>query len=147
MSKAHALCLVPMALASLGWSPPAVQPVAVPFQIGNAGFAPGDAIDITAITGDRPGIEVGGHYHVEGTWKLASRDAGLAALFSTNGEITGAHGLQVRRGAGTFAFDVTVEREGYLHVSFYPEPQGTSFGGLYFGTGTNVYRGGYVPGP
>ena len=36
---------------------------------------------------------------------------------------------------------------GDLHVSYYPDGGGSSFGGVYFGTGNDVYRGAYVPGP
>jgi FecR protein len=130
-------------------APPAATParVAVPFELGNVGFAPGDAITITSVTGDRSTLEVGGVYHVEGTWHLESQPSATLALFVTNGKAEGPASLHVEKGEGTFSIDVTrLTRAGYPHVSFYPTSGGASFGGAYFGTGDSVYRGEYIPG-
>jgi len=123
------------------------EPVDVLLQIGNAGFAAGDVITIRSVRGDRPAIEVGGTYQVEGSWTLATQPAALLQLWSTNGEVRGSNGTRIQQGTGTFSFTVNVVREGNLHVSLYPAKGGNSFGGVYFGTGANVYRGSYVPGP
>lgn len=125
----------------------APQTAIVAFERGNTGFAKGDMITVTGVRGDRSTIEVGGTYEVEGTWKLQSQPEAVLALWSTGGESDGMTPLRVKRGEGHFAFTVHVLAEGNLHVSFYPADHGESFGGTYFGTGSNVYRGHYVPGP
>jgi hypothetical protein len=119
----------------------------VEFQIGNARFVSGDMITVQSVRGDRPVIEVGGTYQVDGSWTLASQPAAMLALYSTNGEVRGSNNVRVQQGTGTFSFTVHVVREGNLHVSLYPAKGGNSFGGVYFGTGANIYRGSPVPGP
>jgi hypothetical protein len=121
--------------------------VPIAFERGNAGFADGDEIAVTSVSGDRPTIASGGRYHVEGTWRLRSRRTAALALYATNGEVTGANSMTVSEGEGRFALDATLAKAGFLHVSFYPVPPGESFGGTYFGVGEGVYRGSYVPGP
>jgi hypothetical protein len=125
--------------------PPALAPIA--FEVGNHGFADGDEIVVTSLSGDRPTVEAGGHCHVEGTWKLASHAVATIGLYVMNGEASGANTIRVRAGEGRFSFDATITKAGFPHVSFYPDPGGTSFGGTFFGVGSLVYHGSYLPGP
>jgi hypothetical protein len=38
----------------------------------------------------------------------------------------------IAAGTGTFELEHVVAADGSLHVSFYPNPRGSSFGGVYF---------------
>jgi hypothetical protein len=125
--------------------PAVFAPIA--FEVGNHGFADGEEIVVTAVAGDHATIEAGGRYRVEGTWKLASHPEATLALFATGGEVEGDHRLRIKAGSGRFAFDATLAKGGFLHVSLYPVSSGESFGGTYFGVGSGVYRGSFVPGP
>jgi hypothetical protein len=48
--------------------------------------------------------------------------------------------MRIEKGTGTFRLVKTMREEGYLHVSFYPVPSGSCFGGIYFGQGQWVLR-------
>lgn len=48
--------------------------------------------------------------------------------------------MTVARGSGSFRLVKTMQHDGHLHVSFYPVPSGSSFGGVYFGQGEGVLR-------
>jgi hypothetical protein len=52
------------------------------------------------------------------------------------GPISPKQQLAIKEGAGSFELMHVVPAEGYLHVSFYPRPNGSSFGGGYFGPAT-----------
>ena len=126
---------------------PAVTPSAaadfsavVPFELGEAGFLPGDSITIQRVTGTSPTIRTGETYCGEGTYTLASKEKAHLALYATGrntvptpndpGQTT-----LIEKGTGTFRLVKTMREEGYLHISFYPVPGGSSFGGIYFGQG------------
>jgi RNA polymerase sigma factor (sigma-70 family) len=107
------------------------------------GFYPGDHITITAVIGDRPRIEPGGTYRVEGAFALASAPSATLALSLT---ASGPNGygawserqqIKIARGSGTFSLVATMRSEGKFHVSFYfadPSEPGRSsaHGGVYF---------------
>ena len=117
----------------------------VPFELGEGEFLPGDSITIQRVTGTSPTIRTGETYCVEGTYTLASKEKADLALFATTmskgstptdpSQIT-----RIEKGTGTFRLVKTMREEGYLHVSFYPVPGGSSFGGIYFGQGKWVNR-------
>jgi hypothetical protein len=48
--------------------------------------------------------------------------------------------LTVDKGEGSFSLIFYMWAEGSPHVSFYPVPSGSSFAGIYFGTGDSVFR-------
>ena len=56
---------------------------AVPFELGEAEFYPGDSITIQKVTGTSPTIHTGETYCVEGTYTLASKEKADLALFAT----------------------------------------------------------------
>jgi hypothetical protein len=105
-------------------------------------FAPGDAIVVTALKGDRKQIEPGGRYLVDGTYTLASMDRarlGLSVTAPTK-DSPGAKSptyaeqmTEVARGTGHFSLRVTMHYAGSLHVSFVPMDGGESKGSVYLG--------------
>ena len=120
-------------------------PYVIQWETGDTEFAPGDAITINSVRGTAATITTGGTYCVEGTFTLASRDEAKVSLFATSNyrgatPVTPEQTMQVARGSGNFRLVKTMNEDGYLHVSFYPVPSGSSFGGVYFGQGDRVLR-------
>ena len=74
----------------------------------------------------------GRDYKVRGKYTLASRERAYLALYCTDGDIEGEHGIQVNRGSGAFEFTFRIAKLGSPHVSFYPAGGGEGFGNLYF---------------
>jgi hypothetical protein len=112
----------------------------VPFELGEGEFRPGDSITIQRVSGTSPTIHTGETYCVVGTYTLASSEKADLALFAT----TTSKGstptdpsqiMRIEKGTGTFRLVKTMREQGYLHVSFYPVPGGSCFGGIYFGQG------------
>jgi hypothetical protein len=117
-------------------------PYPVRIELGDAEFAPGDRITIQQVRGTREAIVPGEMYSVDGTYTLSSRDEAELALHVTSSNrspspIDPKQTVRIRKGTGTFHLIKTLDREGYLHVSFYA---GNSFGGVYFGQGQWVLR-------
>lgn len=120
-------------------------PYAVPFELGDAEFAPGDSITITELRGTRDTITTNESYCVSGTYTLASADEGKLAFFATTHNsgptpIDPRQTVHVVKGSGTFRLIKTVDTDGYLHLSFYPAGSGSDLGGVYFGQGDWVLR-------
>jgi hypothetical protein len=118
---------------------------AVPFELGEGGFLPGDSITIQRVTGTSPTIRAGETYCVEGTYTLASQEKATLALYATtlskgSTPTDPSQIMSIEKGAGTFRLVKTMREEGYLHISFYPVSSGGSFGGVYFGQGEWVNR-------
>ncbi len=113
-------------------------PQVIDFELGASGFEAGDRITITSVRGDRPHIEPGGSYCVEGTYTLASADNADVAFFCTSHGPSGSTPTQpseivkITRGAGTFRLSKTNMADGWPHISFYTR-DGSSHGGVYFG--------------
>ena len=113
---------------------------AVPFELGEGEFHPGDSITIQRVSGTSPTIHTGETYCVEGTYTLASSEKADLALFATTMSkgatpTDASQMMRIEKGTGTVRLVKTMREEGYLHVSFYPVPGGTCFGGVYFGQG------------
>ncbi len=115
-------------------------PFSIPFELGDAEFSPGDTITILQVHGTKDTISLGGTYRVEGTYSLACRDKASLALYATT--LTSvptptdpSQTMRIEKGTGSFRLIKTMREEGYLHVSFYPIPSGSGFGGIYFGQG------------
>ena len=121
-------------------------PRAVRFKLGDANFASGDNITITRMRGTTETIATGGTYCVEGTYTLASRDEADLAFFSTSIAASGPSPIdpkqhvRIKKGTGSFRLVKTLKEDGYLHLSFYPVPSGSDFGGVYFGQGKRILR-------
>jgi hypothetical protein len=121
-------------------------PYAVRYELGNTKFAPGDNITIQQVRGTSETIAIGGTYSVEGTYTLGSRDEADLAFYSTSISASGPTPVdpkqhtRIKKGTGSFRLVKTMNEDGYLHVSVYPVPSGSSFGGVYFGQGDRVLR-------
>ena len=118
---------------------------AVPFELGEGEFLPGDAITIQRVTGTSPTIRTGETYCVEGTYILASKEQADIALYATAlskgpTPTDPSQKMRIEKGSGTFRLVKTMREEGYLHISFYPVSSGGSFGGVYFGQSEWVNR-------
>jgi hypothetical protein len=119
---------------------PADFPHPVLFELGEAEFAPGDNITITQVRGTSAAITTNQTYCVDGTYTLASQEQADLCLFVTTAQTTATptdarQTVRITNGAGTFHLVKTMTEDGYLHVTFYPVPHGSGFGGVYFGQG------------
>ncbi len=115
-------------------------PASVKFELGEAEFFPSDSITVESVRGTSSTIRTGETYCVEGTYTLASREAATLALFATTVKAVSvptdpSQTMRIKKGTGRFRLVKVMREEGYLHVSFYPVPSGSAFGGVYFGQG------------
>lgn len=119
-----------------GTSRPGLRPVA--FTTSRAQFIEGDRIVIQEVVASSPQWQVGDTVIVRGTYRLASAPgASLGLMLTRRGPAarmsTAAHQQQnISGGEGCFELTHVIAAEGALHVSFYPERGGSSFGGVYF---------------
>ena len=137
-----ALCLATGIAASAPAGLQAAEdlPHLVSFELGKSEFLPGDTVTIQTVRGTADAFRVNETYCVEGTYTLNSADEADLALFVTTRQDTRTkvdprQTVRVKRGTGSFRLVETMAAEGYPHVSFYPVPSGSSFGGVYFGQG------------
>ena len=114
-------------------------PSPIVFEITSQQFEPGDRIVIKEVWATSPRLRVGDTVIVRGQYRLQSRaEAALGFFLTTNGpsgstRVSPEQRAVVGAGSGTFELKHVVPSEGRLHVSFYPRPSGSSFGGVYFG--------------
>jgi hypothetical protein len=126
-------------------NPPEDFPRAVPYELGDSEFAPGDSITIQELRGTADDIRSGGTYCVTGTYTLNSQDEADLSFFATTTSKTPTpvgtqQTLHVTKGTGSFRLIKRVTDEGYLHLTFYSRATGQGFGGVYFGQGRWVLR-------
>ena len=145
--RMFAVVVVSAVLAVRAQSQPtgAALPFQVPYESGDAEFAPGDLITIEQVRGTRNVIATGETYSVEGRYTLSSRDEAELAFFATTANtnftpIDPKQTVRIRKGSGSFHLSRTMTEDGYLHLTFYPVPSGSGFGGVYFGQGQWVLR-------
>ena len=108
---------------------PADFPYLVPFELGEAEFAPGDNITITQVRGTSAAIGTNQTYCVDGTYTLASQDQADLSLFVTTAQanstaIEPAQTVRITNGVGTFHLVKTMTQDGYLHITFYQVSHG-----------------------
>jgi hypothetical protein len=112
-------------------------PHRIALELGAVEFAPGDAIVIESIHGNRPHLEVGGRYVIAGTYTLASANSARLGWSITSRRPVGPvavaaeEATNVTKGSGRFRLIKTFRTEGWSHVSFYAN--GHSWGGVYLG--------------
>ena len=112
-------------------------PYVIQTESGATELAPGDALVITSVRGNRKHLEPGGRYLATGSYTLASADSAELAWFSTSRgpggstPVTDDEHVNISRGSGSFQLKKTLLGDGWLHVSFYVN--GRSHGGIYFG--------------
>jgi hypothetical protein len=149
LSIATGPALLSLALALAAWGGTntcaADFSFAVPFELGEGEFSPGDSITIQRVSGTSASIRTGETYCVEGTYTLTSKAEADLALFATtvgtgSTPTDPSQTMRIEKGTGTFRLVKTMREEGYLHVSFYPVPGGNCFGGVYFGQDKWVLR-------
>jgi bla regulator protein BlaR1 len=102
------------------------------FEITRQAFLPGDSIEITQISGSTDTFEPNQTYTIKGKYTLSSHDDAMLHVYATNGEITSQQGPVIKSGSGDFERTFVYEKQGWLHLSFYPANGGSSFGNLYF---------------
>lgn len=102
--------------------------------------ASGDLITITEVRGPSDTISAGNTYEVRGTYKLASHDKAMLAVYVTV-EASAPHTshpdlpnqrMIVEKGEGNFTLRFHMWHDGKPHVSFYPAKGGNSFAATYF---------------
>jgi hypothetical protein len=132
--------------------PPAPLPISeadFPYAINiktwlaQEGFRRGDRLQIESVKGNRPTIEPGGSYLVQGTYTLGSAPSARLMLSLTSkgdggrGTTAATQRMKIDQGTGAFTLATTMRDSGQLHVSFYfADPndprRSSSGGGLYF---------------
>ncbi|MFA5292903.1 MAG: M56 family metallopeptidase [Phycisphaerae bacterium] len=119
-------------LISFGKIEADVRLYSIDFEITKQSFLEGDSIEITEVLGSTDKIETGQTYTVKGKYDLSSADEAMLHIYATNGEIDSQQGPVIKRGSGDFTRTFTYQKEGWLHLSFYPANGGSGFGGIYF---------------
>lgn len=116
------------------------------FKIGKTYVQSGDSITIDAVHGTSDTFVAGNLYQVDGRYKLVSRDKALLAAFVTAKSPSSltpdmqTQEMRVTKGEGHFSLLFYMWQDGAPHVSFYPYPSGSSFAGVYFGSGISDPR-------
>ena len=119
----------------------------VAFAVGDTYFSGGDSITVDSVRGTSDSISSGNLYEVKGHYTLLSHDsADLAANITGSDKSNSSyHGLEVQhvaveKGTGQFTLYMYMFYKGWPHLSFYPTGGGSSFAGIYFGTGDSVMK-------
>ena len=126
------VCLVTVFAQAADLSP-------IPFRVTSQKFKSGDRIVIREVLATSPRLKVGDTVIVRGEYHLESKsEAALGFFLTTNGPSGATRTAPEQRavahaGTGSFELKHVIPAEGRLHVSFYPRPSGSSFGGVYFG--------------
>ena len=133
-----ALTVVAMAAA------PAQKSVEV--VLGPKAYRDGDVIEITEVTATSGKLEQGDSVTVRGRVRLDSRSSATLSLYLTQTEGDGleetdaAQLTEVSRGLTPFELKTTIEHRGALHLTLYDHSSGKSFGGVYFGTPSQMQQ-------
>jgi hypothetical protein len=126
--------------ALVGYAATGLREIA--FKITNQQFEAGDSIVVEQVMATSPELKIGDTVVVRGRYSLQSRpQAALGFFLSTKGPsgptpISPKQKKEIAAGTGTFELEHVVPADGSLHVSFYPVPNGSSFGGVYFEAAT-----------
>lgn len=120
--------------------------VIVPVQIGAKAFRDGDVIQITQVVSTSENLEQGDVVTVRGRYRLDSVDSARLLLLLTQTESDGREEtdeLQIvgaEKGWHAFEASITVKHRGFLHLTFYDDKTGKPFGGVYFGTPSQIAK-------
>jgi beta-lactamase regulating signal transducer with metallopeptidase domain len=122
-------------------------PYAVPIEVQQTRFSPGDRIAITEVRGTAERFGPGQIYCIKGRYSLATHDraqlsVGVTAQDAADGTRSGfdTQHMIVNKGDGTFTLFLPMTYKGSPHASFYPAEGGDGFGGVYFGAGDSMAR-------
>ena len=106
------------------------------FALGNREFLAGDGIEILHVTAPSRNLQLGDTVTVQGRYVLQSHSQArlLLSITGTGGRTRNSPSQSQVAAAGSGEFELSIElnQPGELHVSFYPVPGGSSFGGVYF---------------
>ena len=135
------------ALIAVVWCPALLdKPTQKPVQIklGPKAYRDGDVIEITEITSTSPKLEQGDTVTVTGRVRLDSESKADLCLFLTQTEGNGheetdkTQTASIKEGTTKFELSATIKHRGILHITLYDTTTGRPFGGVYFGTETQV---------
>ena len=115
-------------------------PHVVQFELGDQEFASGDSIAIRELRGTSDVVTTGETYCVTGSYTLSSQAEADLSFFATTTNrnstpIDPKQTVRIKKGSGSFRLIKTMTDDGYLHLTFYSNSSGNSFGGVYFGQG------------
>lgn len=119
-----------------------LPPIQIPTEtmLGPKAFHDGDVIEITDVRATSVRLEQGDSVTVSGRFQLQSHDDAHLSLYLTATEGDGRSGvdksqtMHVDKGTGKFELKTTIRNRGVLHLTFYDARSGRPFGGVYFGT-------------
>jgi len=112
----------------------------IAIHLGPKAFRDGNVICLTSVTSTSPMLEQGDTITVKGKARLDSRSKANIALYLTQTEGDGkeetdkAQTMSIQEGMTDFSLTATIKHRGVLHLTFYDTETGRPFGGLYFGT-------------
>ncbi len=124
----------------------------VHFEVGRTQLPDGDKITIDEVHGTADTMTAGNVYEVKGTYMLNSADKAMLAAFTTVNAndpenpkfekvpIQKTQTVMVDKGQGHFTLLFHMWQNGNPHVSFYPAGGGGDIGGVYFGTGSSLWK-------
>jgi hypothetical protein len=124
----------------------------VHFEIGRTVLPKGDSITIEQVRGTSDTMTAGNLYEVKGSYTLSSADKAMLAAFTTVNSndpenpkfekvpIQKTQTVMVDKGQGHFTLLFYMWQNGNPHVSFYPAEGGGDIGGVYFGTGSSLWK-------
>jgi len=97
----------------------------------------GDGLEITSVRGDRPHLELGGTYLVQGQYKLTSANGATLRLTPITAPGTGmflspTQFLRVAPGTGTFSLVAKMSSTGRFHVALTPAASGKPTANILF---------------
>ena len=134
----HAIALL-FAATLFGTSCTTTHQRRVPLAVSSQRFMDGDSIVIHEVLSTSGDFRNGDKLVVRGEYQLASHPKAALCLFITTRGPSGGTPVSPRKkveivaGRGSFELQHEIQYAGALHVSFYPLPSGSSFGGVYFG--------------
>lgn len=117
---------------------PTQRPVA--FDLGLKAFRDGDVVEIKEVRSTSPRLEQGDTVTVKGRVRVESADGARLCLYLTQTkgdgleETDATQEILVQRGLHDFKLAMTIKHQGKLHLTLYDRESGKPFGGVYFGT-------------
>lgn len=135
-------CIIILTSALMGWSSVCAGTISerVAVKLGPKAFKDGDVIEIQEVRSTSPRLEQGDTVTVKGRYRLQSTGSASLQLLLTQVEGGGAEETdasqitKAERGWKEFETTIAVKHHGVLHLTFYDNTSGKPFGGVYFGT-------------
>ena len=116
------------------------------FVLGPQKFHDGDGILIRQVQATSPNLGTNDEVVVRGQYHLASRQRATLAFYVTH-DVAGKPDpysptqiTEITNGSGEFKLSYRIPYAGSMHLTFYGDPNGGPFGGVYFGTNSQMDR-------